>query len=74
MAEWARKICGLEEDCFAVYRQTLYWFGLQESSPRFMPEQMPIFIWSSPKVEKGFYGFPSLDGSALRWLLSNWIQ
>ena len=66
MAEWARKICGLEEDCFAVYRQTLYWFGLQESSPRFMPEQMPIFIWSSPEVEKGFYGFPSLDGASIK--------
>jgi sarcosine oxidase len=66
MAEWARKICGLDEGCFAVYRQTLYWFALQESSPRFMPEQMPIFIWSSPKVEKGFYGFPSLDGVGIK--------
>ena len=66
MAEWARKICGLEEDCFAVYRQTLYWFALQEPSPRFMPEHMPIFIWSSPKVEKGFYGFPSLDGVSIK--------
>ena len=66
MGEWARKICGLEEDCFAVYRQTLYWFALQEPSPRFMPEHMPIFIWSSPKVEKGFYGFPSLDGVSIK--------
>jgi sarcosine oxidase len=66
MAEWARKICGLEEGCFAVYRQSLYWFALQELSPEFMPEQMPIFIWSSPKVEKGFYGFPSLDGVSIK--------
>ncbi len=66
MAEWARKICGLEEACFAVYRQTLYWFALQGFSPRFMPEQMPIFLWSSPKVEKGFYGFPSLDGVSIK--------
>jgi sarcosine oxidase len=66
MAEWARKICGLEEACFAVYRQSLYWFALQESSPRFMPEQMPIFLWSSPQVEKGFYGFPSFDGLSIK--------
>jgi len=66
MSEWARKICGLEEACFAVYRQSLYWFALQESGPRFMPEQMPIFLWSSPRVEKGFYGFPSLDGLSIK--------
>jgi sarcosine oxidase len=66
MAEWARKICGLEPGCFSVYRQTLYWFALQESSPRFSPAQMPIFLWSSPRVEKGFYGFPSLDGVSLK--------
>jgi sarcosine oxidase len=66
MAEWARKICGLEEGCFAVYRQTLYWFALRESSPRFSPEQLPIFLWSSPQVGKGFYGFPSLDGVSMK--------
>ena len=66
MAEWARNICGLEEGCFAVYRQTLYWFALQESTPRFSPEQMPIFLWSSPQVGKGFYGFPSLDGVSMK--------
>ncbi len=66
MAEWARRICGLDEGCFAVYRQSLYWFALQEPGPRFMPEQMPIFLRSSPQVEKGFYGFPSLDGVSIK--------
>jgi sarcosine oxidase len=66
MAEWARRICGLNEECFAVYRQSLYWFALQEPGPRFMPEEMPIFLWSSPQVEKGFYGFPSLDGLSIK--------
>ncbi len=66
MGEWARKICGLEEACFAVYRQALYWFALQEPGPRFSPEQMPIFLWSSPQVGKGFYGFPSLDGVSMK--------
>jgi sarcosine oxidase len=66
MGEWARKICGFEEGNFAVYRQTLYWFGLEKPQPRFSPEQMPIFIWSSAQVEKGFYGFPSLDGLGVK--------
>ena len=66
MADWARTICGLEEGHFAVYRQTLYWFGLEKPQPRFSPEQMPILIWSSAQVEKGFYGFPSLDGVSVK--------
>src|SRR5208282_5097833 len=55
MAEWARKICGLDEGHFAVYRQTLYWFGLEQPQPRFSPELMPIFLWNSAQVGKGFY-------------------
>jgi sarcosine oxidase len=66
MADWARTICGLEETHFAVYRQTLYWFGLERPEARFSQEQMPIFIWSSNQVEKGFYGFPSLDGVSVK--------
>jgi len=66
MAEWARKICGLEEGHFAVYRQTLYWFGLEQPQPRFSPELMPIFLWNSAQVGKGFYGFPSLDGLSVK--------
>jgi sarcosine oxidase len=66
MAPWARTIGGLGEAHFAVYRQTLYWFALQENQPRFSPEQMPVFIWNSARVEKGFYGFPSLDGVSLK--------
>jgi sarcosine oxidase len=66
MVDWARTICGLDEADFAVYRQTLYWFGLEQVQPRYSPEQMPIFIWSSGQVEKGFYGFPSLDGLSVK--------
>jgi sarcosine oxidase len=66
MARWAPAICGLGETHFAVYRQTLYWFALQENQPRFSPQQMPVFIWNSARVEKGFYGFPSLDGVSLK--------
>ena len=33
------------------------------------PHRCRLFIWSSPKVEKGVYGFPSSDGTSMRWLL-----
>jgi sarcosine oxidase len=66
MADWARTICGLPDAHFAVYRQTLYWFALQKPDVQFSPQNMPIFLWSSAQVEKGFYGFPSLDGISLK--------
>lgn len=65
MADWARTICGLDEARFPVYRQTLYWFAVEPQS-RFSSAEMPIFIWNSASVEKGFYGFPSLDGVSLK--------
>jgi sarcosine oxidase len=66
MGDWARSICGVEESHFSVYRQTLYWFALHQPDPRFSRDQMPIFLWSSAQVEKGFYGFPSLDGISIK--------
>ena len=66
MSGWARQICGLPEDVFSVYRQTLYWFALQKPSRLFLPESMPIFIWNSMQIEKGFYGFPTLDGVSIK--------
>jgi sarcosine oxidase len=62
MRDWARALVGLDATYFSVYRQTLYWFGLDGEPSRFSPDKMPIFLWSSAQVEKGFYGFPSLDG------------
>ena len=50
----------------AVYRQTLYWFALERPGPRFTPQEMPIFLWNSASVEKGFYGFPTLDGVSMK--------
>jgi sarcosine oxidase len=73
MADWARTICGLEPAHFAVYRQTLYWFALKQADARFSAEQMPIFLWSSPQVEKGFYGFPSLDGVSLKMATEQFV-
>jgi sarcosine oxidase len=74
MAEWARTICGLDPAHFAVYRQTLYWFALQERHARFSAEQMPIFLWSSVQVEKGFYGFPSLDGVSIKMATEQFVS
>jgi sarcosine oxidase len=66
MSDWARAMVGLDAAYFSVYRQTLYWFGLDGEPSRFAPETMPIFLWSSAQVEKGFYGFPSLDGVSVK--------
>jgi sarcosine oxidase len=74
MADWAKAICGVDADHFAVYRQTLYWFSLQQPDRRFSPEQMPIFLWNSAKVEKGFYGFPSLDGVSLKMATEQFVE
>jgi len=74
MADWARTICGLDPAHFAVYRQALYWFALQERHARFSAEQMPIFLWSSAQVEKGFYGFPSLDGVSIKMATEQFVS
>jgi sarcosine oxidase len=66
MSGWAQQICSLPPDRFAVYRQTLYWFALEKPEPWFFPESMPIFLWNSALVEKGFYGFPTLDGVSIK--------
>ena len=45
---------------FTVYRQVLYWFGLNGSIEPFLPERFPIFIWARP--QSMIYGFPAIDG------------
>jgi sarcosine oxidase len=47
---------------FTVYRQVLYWFGLNGPIEPFLPERFPIFIWSRPTDM--IYGFPAIDGPA----------
>jgi len=47
---------------FAVYRQTLFWFEIEEALERFAPERFPIFIWEITGREQGIYGFPAVDG------------
>ena len=66
MSDWAREICGLPAAEFAVYRQTLYWFELETPGSQFAAGHMPIFLWNSAEVEKGFYGFPTLDGVSIK--------
>jgi sarcosine oxidase len=49
---------------FAVYRQTLCWFALQDNPERYSPEQFPIFIWiTGTRVQDMLYGFPAINGS-----------
>jgi sarcosine oxidase len=51
---------------FAVYRQLLHWFPIQEGYERL--RDMPVFVWEfggdRDGIEHllGFYGFPAIDG------------
>lgn len=48
---------------FAVYRQVLYWFDVEQSYDWFAPERMPIFIWEVQHQDSdSMYGFPAIDG------------
>jgi|HubBroStandDraft_4_1064222.scaffolds.fasta_scaffold23519_3 sarcosine oxidase len=48
---------------FAVYRQTLCWFALQQNFERYSPEHFPVFIWiTGDRLQDMLYGFPAIDG------------
>jgi len=50
---------------FAVYRQTLCWFGLQHNQDRYSPGHFPVFIWiTGDRLQDMLYGFPAIDGPA----------
>ncbi|MGI8952410.1 MAG: FAD-dependent oxidoreductase [Chitinophagaceae bacterium] len=45
-----------------IERTVLYWFNLNKSNKKFLPENFPIYIWEYKK-NKMVYGFPDLgDG------------
>ncbi len=46
-------------DLFAVRRQALYWFRIDDKEPleRYRPEAFPVFIWQTPRKQT-IYGFP----------------
>ncbi len=48
---------------FAVYRQTLCWFALQQNFERYSPEHFPVFIWiTGNRLQDMLYGFPAIGG------------
>jgi sarcosine oxidase len=49
--------------CFAIYRQTLFWFDLEGPIVPWLPERSPIFIWELQGRQQGIYGFPAIDGA-----------
>jgi len=50
-----------EQGRFAVQRQVLHWFGLDEPA-LFEPGRCPVFIWIHGRRGEAFYGFPTGDG------------
>jgi sarcosine oxidase len=61
---WIAKF--LPSECsshFAVYRQILCWFALEQDFERYSPEHFPVFIWiTGNRLQDMLYGFPAVDG------------
>ncbi len=45
---------------FVIYRQVLYWFKVKGDIERYLPDQLPVYIFDFGKGED-FYGFPVVD-------------
>ncbi|GAB3027987.1 N-methyl-L-tryptophan oxidase [Spirosoma pulveris] len=45
-------------DMLSVYRQVLYWFGIEGDYRQYTPDKLPVFILS----ERDLYGFPAVGG------------
>jgi sarcosine oxidase len=64
---WITKLVPESAGLFAVYPQTLYWFGIRRGYEAL--RRMPIFIWEMvgerdpfTHFSGGFYGFPAIGG------------
>jgi len=63
---WIHELFAERRDLFAIYRQLLYWFPIQQGYERL--REMPIFIVDFGGERRGFthldgfYGFPAIDG------------
>lgn len=51
---------------FKVYRQTVFWFDVEEAIKQFSPPNFPIFIWQIQGSDNGVYGFPAVDGKSFK--------
>jgi sarcosine oxidase len=57
--------CDVINSACTVYRQTMHWFDVSESSSTLTPDRMPVFIWGEfgSGDRDVFYGFPAIDGA-----------
>ncbi|GAB2536080.1 N-methyl-L-tryptophan oxidase [Spirosoma aerophilum] len=46
------------QDLLTVYRQVLYWFGIDGDYTQYTPDKLPVFILS----DRDLYGFPAVGG------------
>ena len=47
---------------FAIYRQALFWFDIDEPIAPWLPERSPVFIWELQGKKQVMYGLPAIDG------------
>ncbi len=60
---WVDELVPDLASCFAVYRQVLYWFGLEDTSLYESYAEMPVYLWEFGAGADDFvYGFPMVDG------------
>jgi sarcosine oxidase len=64
---WIPQLFPEGSEVFAIYRQLLYWFPIDEGYDR--SRDMPIFVWDFGFAGEvahlnGLYGFPAIDGPA----------
>ncbi len=59
---WIQQLMGAGyKDIFKVYRQTCFWWNIQNNATSFSPQNFPTFIW----IDKNdvCYGFPAVGGT-----------
>jgi sarcosine oxidase len=60
---WVPELVGTKlARLFTIYRQTLFWFDLEDGDEAFRPGPFPVFIWELQGKKQGIYGFPAIDG------------
>jgi sarcosine oxidase len=47
---------------FRVYRQVMFWFGVEGPVDAFVAPRCPVFIWELQGRKHGIYGVPAVDG------------
>jgi sarcosine oxidase len=51
---------------FKVTRQVLFWFEPRDAPEIFQAPRFPVYIWEPSNARQAVYGFPAVDGQAVK--------